>query len=360
MQEEVIATNLRLRFEHGIRPGVLPALGAALLFGAATPVTKPLVSRANPWLLAGFLYLGSGAGLYLFRRLRGATAGKLMPGRWPWLIGAILAGGVAGPVLLMFGLAGMAASTASLLLNLEGVFTALLAWFLFRENFDRRIVAGMATIFAGTVILSWPGRAGYSGAWPALAVVSACVAWAFDNNLTRKIALADATWIASIKGLAAGLVNLSLGFTAGAQWPSLSTVAGAMLIGWLGYGISLSLFVIGLRHLGTARTGAYFSIAPFFGAVLAVPLLGEPVSRRLLSAGLLMAAGVWLHVTERHGHEHTHDALEHEHEHSHDVHHQHRHDELSPPGTDERHWHRHEPVTHHHVHYPDEHHRHSH
>ncbi len=350
-----------MNWKHGLRePGVLAALGAAVLFGGGTPIAKWLLSRINPWLLAGVLYVGSGLGLCLYRWVRDAPAGKLLPGEWPWLAGAIVAGGVVGPVLLMFGLTGMPGSGASLLLNAEGVFTALLAWFAFRENFDRRIALGMVAIVAGTVVLSWPGEARFSSAWPALSILGACLAWGIDNNLTRKVSLADATWIAGIKGLTAGSVNLTLALLLGAKWPSLSNVAGAMVVGWLAYGVSLALFVVGLRHLGTARTGAYFSVAPFFGAMLAIPLLGEPVSQRFVIAASLMALGVWLHLTERHRHEHTHEALEHEHEHIHDAHHQHGHDESVPSGTKHRHRHRHEPLTHEHVHYPDVHHRHRH
>jgi multidrug transporter EmrE-like cation transporter len=231
-------------------------------------------------------------------------------------------------------LAGWLASGASLLLNTEGVFTALLAWFVFRENFDRRIALGMVAIVAGTVVLSCPGEVRFSIAWPALAIVGACLAWGIDNNLTRKVSLSDATWIAAIKGLMAGGVNLTLAFLLGAKWPLLPNLVGAMLVGWLAYGVSLALFVVSLRHLGTARTGAYFSVAPFFGAVLALPLLGESVSPRLLLAGSLMALGVWLHLTERHPHEHTHEPIEHEHDHIHDAHHQHEHDESGPSGPE--------------------------
>lgn len=254
----------------------------------------------------------------------------------------------------------MPASGASLLLNAEGVFTALLAWFAFRESFDRRIALGMVAIVTGTVVLSWPGEAKFSSAWPALAVLGACLAWGIDNNLTRKVSLADATWIAAIKGLTAGGVNLTLALLLGAKWPPLFNLAGAMLVGWLAYGVSLALFVVGLRHLGTARTGAYFSVAPFFGGVLAIPLLGEPVSQRLLIAGSFMALGVWLHLTEQHRHEHTHEALEHEHEHIHDAHHQHKHNEPVPSGTMHRHRHSHEALIHDHLHFPDVHHRHFH
>jgi drug/metabolite transporter (DMT)-like permease len=340
--------------------GVAAALGAAALFGAGTPFAKLLLGSVNPWLLAGLLYLGSGAGLGLMRLIRRATPVRLARGEWRWLAGAILVGGVAGPVLLMYGLSGMPASGASLLLNAEGVFTALLAWFAFRENFDRRIALGMAAIVAGAAVLAWPGEASFGAAWPALAVLGACFAWALDNNLTRKVSLADATWIAACKGWAAGVVNLMIAATMTDRWPPVGTLLAAGCVGWLSYGVSLALFVVGLRHLGTARTGAYFSVAPFVGALIAMPLLGEPITPRLLLAGGLMALGVWLHLTERHEHEHTHEAVEHEHEHVHDAHHQHAHEVPVAPDMRHSHRHRHDPLTHAHPHFPDAHHRHTH
>lgn len=343
------------------KAGIAAALGAALLFGAGTPLAKTLLGSVDPWLLAGLLYAGSGAGLVLFGLIKRGEHARLQPGEWPWLAGAIACGGVIAPVLLMYGLSRAPASAAALLLNAEGVFTALLAWFAFRENFDRRIALGMAAIVAGAVVLSWPSQARLGDLWPALAILGACLAWGIDNNLTRRVALADASWIAMVKGLAAGGVNLLLAFGfAGAALPPAASIAGAMGLGALAYGASLVLFVLALRHLGTARTGAYFSVAPFFGAALAIVLLDEPVSGRLLVAGALMALGVWLHLTEEHGHEHAHEALEHEHEHEHDAHHQHAHDAPVPAGTRHTHRHRHEPMIHKHPHYPDSHHRHRH
>ena len=341
------------------RPGVAAVLLAALLFGAGTPLAKMLLDSVSPWLLAGLLYLGSGVGLTLWRAITRAPAVHL-PRRERWaLAGAIFAGGVVGPVLLMFGLVNGRASEASLLLNAEGVFTALLAWFVFRENFDRRIAAGMLAIVGGALVLSWPGDARLSGSLSSLSVLGACLAWAIDNNLTRKVSLSDATWISAVKGLCAGAVNLGLALLWDARFPSWPSVAAAMTLGLLAYGVSLALFVVGLRHLGTARTGAYFSLAPFFGALLAVAL-GEPATPALLAASVLMAVGVWLHLTEHHEHWHVHAVLEHEHEHVHDGHHRHAADGHDVPGVRHSHVHRHEALRHTHTHFPDAHHRHDH
>lgn len=341
------------------RPGVAPALWAALLFGAGTPLAKVLLDVVDPWLLAGLLYLGSGAGLTAFRRLRNAPAARLPRNEWPWLVGAIVAGGIVAPVLLMVGLKAMPAASASLLLNAEGAFTVLLAWFAFKENFDRRIALGMVAILAGAVILSWPEDARLAAPWPTLAVLGACFAWAVDNNLTRKVSLTDATWIAAVKGWASGTVNLTLALSLGAAVPSLPQLGGAIMVGAFAYGMSLALYVVGLRHLGTARTGAYFSVAPFVGALLAV-IMGESVTPALLLAGALMGLGVWLHLTEHHAHEHVHPEMWHDHEHVHDEHHQHEHDDEVAPGVRHRHMHRHERLTHTHPHFPDAHHQHRH
>ena len=344
----------------GLDRGIVAALGAALLFGAGTPFAKLLLTHTDPWLLAALLYLGSGTGLWLVRRLRNAASVRPSRSEWGWLAGATLAGGVVGPVLLMFGLSSMSATGASLLLNAEGVLTALLAWFVFKENFDRRIALGMLAIVAGAVVLSWPGQASLRVEAGTLAVLGACLAWAIDNNLTRKVSLSDASFIAMVKGLAAGGTNLLLAWTLGSSWPTLSTLAAAAVLGFLSYGASLVLFVVALRHLGTARTGAYFSIAPFFGAVLGVLVLKEPVHSQLLIAGALMAVGVWLHLTELHGHLHTHQADEHTHAHVHDAHHQHVHPDGASVADGHSHAHTHAVMTHSHGHYPDAHHRHTH
>lgn len=346
--------------------GILSALGAATLFGASTPLAKLLVGTVPPILLAGLLYLGSGVGLlawFLLRRLqtgRRAREAALTRCDVPWLGGAILSGGVIGPLLLMLGLVHAPAANASLLLNLESVFTALLAWFVFRENFDRRIALGMAAIVAGGVLLSWPEHAGENTSLWTLAVIGACLAWAIDNNLTRRIAASDAVQIAGLKGLVAGLINTAIAFTLGYSLPDAVTVAAAGIVGVLGYGVSLALFVVALRHLGSARTGAYFAIAPFIGAALSLVLLRETPGMLFWGAAGLMAAGVWLHLTERHAHRHEHELLAHTHRHVHDAHHRHDHD-FAWDGTEPHtHYHEHAPLVHSHPHYPDIHHRHRH
>ncbi|WP_319243482.1 EamA family transporter [uncultured Propionivibrio sp.] len=345
----------------------LYALTAAALFGASTPLAKILVGTMPPMLLAGLLYLGSGLGLALIhvgRRLfnPGRTApAQLAAGEWRWLLGAVLFGGVLGPVALMAGLVRTSGATASLLLNLEAVLTAAIAWLAFKESTDRRIVLGMVTIVAGGVILSLtPGDASASASTGPMLIALACLCWAIDNNLTRHISAADPLFIAGTKGLIAGAVNCALALSLGATLPPTAATTMTMAIGLGGYGISLVLFVLALRGLGTARTGAYFSTAPFIGAALSLLLLGERPSAEFWLASALIGIGVYLHLTERHAHEHTHEALEHSHRHRHDEHHQHAH----PNGYDEEepheHLHVHARLTHSHPHYPDLHHRHCH
>jgi drug/metabolite transporter (DMT)-like permease len=347
--------------------GVLNALAAAVLFGASTPLAKTLVGEVQPVLLAGLLYAGSGLGLGVGLLFRRAVLGSKSPDEfaWPprpeigWLAAAILFGGVLGPISLMLGLKTTDASVSALLLNLEAVFTAGLAWFVFRENFDRWIASGMALIVVGGLVLSWtPGNLSVSPG--TLLIAGACLCWAIDNNLTRKVSASDAMAIACIKGLIAGAVNIGVAVVIRAALPPLSAVTAAAAIGLAGYGISLTLFVRALRDLGTARTGAYFSVAPFVGAALAIVLNAEPVTWQLIVAGALMGVGVWLHVTERHAHLHVHEYQEHTHSHSHDEHHQHEHD-LSWDGREPHtHAHVHPPLVHAHSHYPDLHHRHPH
>ncbi|MGH8212172.1 MAG: EamA family transporter [Rhodanobacteraceae bacterium] len=344
-------------------PAIVATLAAAMLFGASTPLAKQLLRDLSPILLAGLLYCGSGIGLTLIRvmRDRGWRVPSMTRNEWRWLLLAIGFGGVLGPLALMLGLARTSAASASLLLNLEAVLTALLAWIVFRENTDRRVVSGMALIVAGAVVLAWPGgSAGATLGWGALLIAGACLCWALDNNLTRKVAASDALFIAGIKGAAAGIVNITLALLLGARLPSASTIAEAMTVGLFGYGASLVLFVIALRGLGAARTGAYFSTAPFMGAAIAILAFGDHVSFLFWLAAALMGAGTWLHLTERHEHLHTHLPLTHTHPHVHDAHHRHAHDFDWDGREPHIHPHSHASLTHCHPHFPDIHHQHEH
>jgi drug/metabolite transporter (DMT)-like permease len=347
------------------RIGAWYALFAAFLFGASTPLSKILLGRLQPVFLAGVLYLGSGVGLSLWSWLRrrthdeSQTEAGLRRRDLPWLAAAILCGGVIGPVLLLVGLSITPASSASLLLNLEGVFTALLAWFVFKEHFDRRIALGMLAIVAGGIFLSWSGKPEAGLPWGSIAIAGACLAWAIDNNLTRNVSAASPPQIAAAKGLVAGSVNMIIALALGASIPNVLAIGMAALVGFLGYGVSLALFVLSLRYIGTARTGAYFSVAPFVGAALSIVLLRDSVTIQFIAAATLMLVGVWLHLTEKHEHEHWHSAMEHEHRHIHDAHHRH-HNEAELLAQTHSHVHRHERMRHSHPHYPDIHHRHEH
>lgn len=345
------------------RAGVALALLSAVLFGASTPFAKLLLGAADLWLMAGLLYLGAGIGLGVVQVSRTAlrmpaVEAPLRRADVPWLALVVLSGGVAGPLLLMLGLARTDAATASLLLNLEAVATLAIAWTVFREHTDERLVLGAGLILAGAALLSWQGRASFDGG--AFLVAAACLCWGIDNNLTRKIASADPVQIAMLKGLVAGTVNLALAVANGAAVPSPSLLAAIGAVGFLGYGVSLVLFVLSLRFLGASRSGAYFSLAPFVGAALSVLVFGTPAGASLIAAAVLMGAGLWLHLTERHEHEHTHEEMEHEHRHVHDEHHQHTHGPDVPPGEPHSHRHVHVRLRHRHTHYPDPHHRHGH
>lgn len=348
---------------------ILTALAAAALFGASTPFAKLLTGAMSPLLLAGLLYLGSGLGLFVLRLLRdrGWKASGMAPGEWRWLLGAIVFGGIAGPVALMAGLASTPASTASLMLNLEAVLTAVIAWLVFRENAGLRVLLGMAAIVAGGVVLAWQPNGltpeGRHAALPVhglLAIALACLCWAIDNNLTRKVSASDAVFIAAAKGTVAGVVNTGFALAQGAVLPAPAVMAATATVGLAGYGVSLVLFVLALRGLGSARTGAYFSTAPFIGAAVSLMFPGESGSTAFWIAAVLMALGVWLHMSEHHEHEHTHEAMEHEHLHVHDEHHQHVHEAGWDGQEPHVHRHVHAPMTHKHPHYPDVHHRHTH
>ncbi|QDQ39221.1 EamA family transporter [Legionella geestiana] len=341
----------------------IAALSAALFFGGSTPFAKQLLGSMSPVLLAGLLYAGSGIGLILIRLMKdyGWHHSGLIKNDWFWLIGAISFGGILGPLLFMLGLQQMSAATTSLLLNLEAVLTALLAWFIFKESTAPRIVVGMVLIVAGGILLSWP-QSGTSeqNIFGSIFIAGACLCWAMDNNFTRKVSTADPFFIAGCKGLVSGVTNITIALCLQFQFPHWLTTIHALIIGFIGYGASLVLFVFALRGLGTARTGAYFSTAPFVGAAIAILIFHEPTSVFFWFAIVLMGIGVGLHLTEHHEHEHLHEPVVHHHSHTHDEHHRHHHDFEWDGKEPHSHSHRHETMKHSHPHFPDIHHRHHH
>lgn len=380
--------------------GIFLAAAAAALFGMSTPLAKLLEKEIAPVMLASLFYLGFGIGFALLSALAASRKkrGKVLllsRADLPSLMVVVTAGGIFAPVCLMLGLSYSSATTASLLLNLEAVLTALIAWIYFRENCDSKIILGMIAITAGGVILSFNqfsfnqfdfnqlsfDQASVNSALnlaPSITtplasmlgpilIALACLGWAIDNNFTRKIAAADAKQIAMIKGLVAGLVNLAFALALGQKLPNVGAITAALLLGFVGYGLSLVFYVMALRDLGNARTSAYFATAPFLGALLSLVIFREPVTATLALAALLMGIGVYLHISERHEHTHIHEETEHEHEHLHDLHHNHQHAPGEEPALRKdgneiphTHKHRHEGLKHSHAHYPDLHHRHRH
>ncbi len=244
--------------------GFFFALVAAILFGASTPAAKFLLKENDPWLTAGLLYFGSGVGIFslsLVFRIFGKEIShdeKLTQQSIPWIAAATFFGGICGPVLLMIGLSQTTATSSSLLLNLESVFTTLLAWFVFKENFDRRIALGTLCILLGGIFLSWGGNPNLSSLRGPLFVAAACLCWALDNNFTRKISGHHPVQLVTIKSIIAGGANISLALALGSKLPGTQQILEASVVGLLGYGFSLVSFILALRHIGAARTGAYF------------------------------------------------------------------------------------------------------
>jgi drug/metabolite transporter (DMT)-like permease len=328
---------------------------AAVLFGISAPAASRLAGDLNAFLLAGLLYLGAALAVL-------PVAGRARPTRrtvraeLPRLVPAVVLGGAVGPVLLAAGLARAPAPTASLLLNLELVFTTILAGWVFREHIGAAVAGGTALVFLGTATLGWSGSPQLR--WGVVFVAGACLCWAVDNCVTAVLTGLTASQITLVKGLTAGSVNTGIGLLAGSS-PDSTDVLAALVIGAFGYGVSITLWVAGARELGAARGQLVFATAPFVGAVVAWTVWDDAVELRQLVAFAFAGAGVAMVLRSSHEHRHVHAATSHGHDHTDDEHHRHRHD----PGVGSnrhRHVHDHEAVTHHHRHVPDVHHRHGH
>lgn len=343
----------------------LQALAAAALFGVNAPLSKLFLGEVEPVVLAAFLYLGSGLGLLLLKGIQKmwgtAVANETPIGKEdiPWLAGAILAGGIAAPIVLLFSLRETAAATASLLLNFEGVATTLIAALAFREAITRRAWIAILAITGATIFLSYAPGSNWGFSLAALGILLACILWGIDNNFTRNISAKDPIMIVIVKGLVAGLFSLLLALLLGNRLPGVGTILGALLLGSLSYGLSITLFIRAMRHLGAARTSALFSTAPLAGVILSLLLFSEAPGFLFVLALPLMLGGAFFLVNEDHTHYHVHEAVFHDHWHNHDEeHHTHTHEEALT--TAHAHPHQHDETAHEHHHLPDITHRHAH
>jgi len=341
---------------------------AAVLFGASAPLSKLLLTRVDPIFMASFLYLGSGLGLALlkmflrFKHSDLTDEAHLNRSDIPWLVIAVISGGVLAPIVLMFSLKATSAATASLLLNFESVATTLIAILIFRESADKRVWFSILLITLGSILLSWNPALPWGVSWGAFGIVLACIFWGIDNNFTCKISFKDPMTIVIIKGLCAGSFSLILGLTMGNPFPAIKMILPAMTLGFFSYGMSIFLFIRGMRALGAARTSALFSTAPFIGAIISLAIFNESQGSFFYIAALTIVVGIVILLRERHGHRHLHEGAVHNHRHSHDDgHHNHFHNENEmPPSGYHTHTHAHESVEHTHLHKPDVHHRHAH
>ncbi|GLC29271.1 DMT family transporter [Clostridium omnivorum] len=347
---------------------MIQALLAAALFGASAPLSKILLGHIEPIPLAAFLYLGSGVGMILYRlaikiiKKNKDNEAPLIKKDYPWLLGAVIFGGVIAPIILMYSLKITPASTAALLLNFESIATTIIAAGVFKEAIGKRSLMAILFITAASIILSWD----FSNQWGlsigTLGILAACICWGIDNNFTRNISSKNPFTIVTIKGFGAGFFSLILTLITGSMFPSIETVVKAMLLGCFSYGFSIVLFVLAMRNLGSARTSALFGTSPFIGVILAFILLREIPTVMFLVSLPIMIFGTVLLLKEEHCHKHIHEATIHEHRHCHeDNHHDHVHlpGEIPANGY-HSHVHEHKEIEHEHQHMPDIHHRHTH
>jgi len=339
-------------------PFILQALFAALFFGASAPIAKLLLGDVPPILMAAFLYLGSGTGIALVKFAQSVSAKQTEAGiKAPdvkWLVGAIISGGILAPIILMISLKNTPASTASLLLNFEGVGTTLIALFFFRESISRRAFGAILAITIASVFLSTDFKSGFGLSLGAVGVITACVLWGVDNNFTRNISAKDPLTIVAWKGLVSGTFSLLLGLGLGQQLPVLTSILSILLLGFLSYGLSTMLFIYSMRGLGAARTSALYGTAPLAGVLLSIVIFKDPLTLLFGIAAIMTIAGALLLANEEHAHFHIHMPVVHEHRHTHD-------DEFHAHGKDDEihsHEHEHPQTEHEHGHMPDIHHRH--
>ena len=339
--------------------GGLLALLAAALFGLSTPLVQRFGAGLGPFSTAALLYIGAAVVAIVLRRPASREA-QLRRTDLPRLLAMAGMGAVVGPVALAWGLQRTSGSSASLMLTLEAVFTAVLAWRWYHETLDRRVATAMLLLLAGgAVLVVEQGLAGRVQLLGLLAVLLATAAWGVDNTLSRGVAERDPGQVVWVKALLGASATTVLAFLWGEPLPGAWAALALLAVGASGYGLSLRFYLLAQRAFGAARTGSVFAFAPFIGALGAFALGEREISALVLVGGALMLSGVWLHLAERHEHPHEHEALEHEHAHTHDDgHHNHTHDPM--PAGPHSHAHTHTPLRHAHPHVPDAHHAHRH
>lgn len=339
--------------------GGLLALAAAVLFGLTTPLLQSVGRGVGPLTTACLLYAGAALTGWLTRQPPQREA-RLRCADLPLLLGLVCAGAVVAPVALAWDLQRTSATSASLMLTLEALFTAGFARLCFGETMDRRVLVAMGLLLLGGLVLivdsARPGTLHLAGL---SAVLLATVAWGLDNALSRGLAERDPSQVVLAKASLGASTTALVAWLVGESWPAPEVVLALLALGASGYGLSLRLYLLAQRHFGAARTGSVFAFAPFIGAALAIAMGERLPSGPLIVGAVLMLAGVWIHLAERHEHEHVHGLQEHEHAHTHDDGH-HDHDHSPMPEVPHSHWHRHEPMSHRHAHAPDAHHQHAH
>jgi drug/metabolite transporter (DMT)-like permease len=338
------------------RRGAVRCAAAAVLFGASAPAASRLAGDMPAFTLAGLLYLGAALATLPVAVRRPPTRAAIRSG-WRRLAVAVVFGGAVGPVLLAAGLARTSAASASLLLNLELVFTTLLAGLVFREHLGRHVVRGTAAVVVAGGVLAWSGNGDVR--WGAALIAAACACWAVDNCVTADLDELAPGHITFVKGVVAGGANLGIGLVVGGSALVAGDVLAALLVGVVGYGMSITLWVAGARDLGAARGQLVFSTAPFVGAAVAWTVFGDAISGREVIAIVIAGIGVAMVLRSSHEHVHRHSPVEHEHEHTHDDGH-HAHEHETPVTGRHTHRHQHATLVHAHPHVPDLHHRHDH
>ena len=318
------------------------ALLAAALYALNIPASKLLLERVEPTMMAALLYLGAGAGLFLWGSVTRERSREqpLTRAELPYTVGMILLD-IAAPILLMLGLERTNSANASLLNNFEIVATSFIAFFLFREKLSIRLTAAIALVTLGSITLSFEGEGSFRFNSGSLLVLGAACCWGLENNCTRMLSSKSSGQITTIKGTFSGLGSLAIALCLGEKVPGAGLCCVVLLLGFVAYGLSINFYIKAQKDLGAAKTSAYYSIAPFLGVVFGVGLLGErPGLQFCLGLGIMIAATVLLvkdTITLQHTHEHTH-VHTHEHRHGTLLHthvHAHTHTHTHVHGADE-------------------------